>query len=90
MEALVWKPSVFEALPEAEPEERNYDVIDYARLGSLVGRYVELITYGDKKIGGYIVGFDDIGVTIRMERLGGNVTFVVAKTRVRQVQLPRQ
>jgi hypothetical protein len=90
MEALVWKPSVFEALPEAEPEDKTYDVIDYARLGSLVGRYVDLITYGDKKISGFIVGYDDNGVTIRMERLGGTVTFVVAKTRVRQVQLPRQ
>jgi hypothetical protein len=90
MEALVWKPSVFEALPDAEPEDKTYDVVDYTRLGSLVGRYVELVTYGDKKIGGYIVGYDDSGVTIRIERLGGNVTFVVAKARVRQVQLPRQ
>jgi hypothetical protein len=89
VQALVWKPSVFETLPEAEPEEHNYEVIEYARLESMVGRYVQVVTEGGRKIGGYVVGVDDVGVKLRVDRPGGNVTFVVTKARVHQVRLPR-
>jgi len=84
---MVWKPSVFEALPEAEPEHKNYDIIDYANVNSLVGRYVQVITEGGKKIGGYVLGVDDTGLKLQVNREGGNITFVVAKTRVQQIRL---
>jgi len=85
--SMVWKPSVFEALPEAEPEHKNYDIIDYANVNSLVGRYVQVITEGGKKIGGYVLGVDDTGLKLQVNREGGNITFVVAKTRVQQIRL---
>lgn len=86
--SMVWKPSVFETLPESETEGRNYDLVDYARLGSLVGRYVQVITEGGKKIGGLVLGVDDTGVKLQVNREGGNITFVVARTRVQEVRLP--
>jgi len=86
--ASIWKPSVLETLPDVENPERNYDVVDYARLGSLLGRYVQVVTEGGKKIGGRVLGVDDTGVRLQVNREGGTVTFVVVKTRVQEIRLP--
>jgi hypothetical protein len=86
--AMVWKPAVFEPLPESGPEQKNYDVIDIGRLGAFVGRYVQVITEGGKKIGGLVLGVDDAGVKLQVNRNGGNITFVVTKTRVQEIRLP--
>jgi len=85
--ASIWKPSVLETLPEEAPE-RNYDIVEWARVGSLVGRYVQVITEGGKKIGGLVLGVDDTGVKLQVNREGGNITFVVSKTRVQEIRLP--
>jgi len=86
--AMVWKPAVFEALPESAPEQKNYDVVEFARLGGFIGRYVQVITEGGKKIGGLVLGVDDAGVRLQVNRDGGNITFVVTKTRVQEIRLP--
>ena len=86
--ASIWKPSVLETLPDVENPERNYDVVDYARLGSLLGRYVQVVTEGGKKIGGRVLGVDDAGVRLQVNREGGTVSFVVVKTRVQEIRLP--
>jgi len=86
--AMVWKPAVFEPLPESGPEQKNYDVIDIGRLGAFVGRYVQVITEGGKKIGGLVLGVDDAGVKLQVNRDGGNITFVVTKARVQEIRLP--
>jgi len=86
--AMVWKPSVFEALPENAPEQKNYDVVEFARLGGFIGRYVQVITEGGKKIGGLVLGVDDAGIRLQVNRDGGNITFVVTKTRVQEIRLP--
>jgi len=86
--AMVWKPSVFEPLPETEPQQKNYDVVEFGRLGSMIGRYVQVFTEGGKKIGGYVLGVDDSGVRLQVNREGGNITFVIAKTRVQEIRLP--
>ena len=86
--AMVWKPSVFEPLPENEPQQKNYDVVEFGRLGAFVGRYVQVITEGGKKIGGFVLGVDDAGVKLQVNREGGNITFVVARTRVQEIRLP--
>ena len=85
--ASIWKPSVLETLPEEAPE-RNYDIVEWARVGSLVGRYVQVITEGGKKIAGLVLGVDDAGVKLQVNREGGNITFVVSKTRVQEIRLP--
>jgi hypothetical protein len=85
--ASIWKPSVLETLPE-ETSGRNYDIVEYARVGALVGRYVQVITEGGKKIGGLVLGADDTGVKLQVNREGGNITFVVNKTRVQEIRLP--
>jgi len=66
--AMVWKPSVFEPLPESEPQEKNYDVVEFGRLGAFVGRYVQVITEGGKKIGGRVLGVDDTGIKMQVNR----------------------
>jgi hypothetical protein len=88
LESLVWKPSVFMPLPETEPEERNYDVIDYGRLNTAIGRYVQVITEGGRKIGGLVLSVDENGLKLQVNREGGNITFVVAKARVQEVRIP--
>ena len=79
---------MLETLPDVENPERNYDVVDYARLGSLLGRYVQVVTEGGKKIGGRVLGVDETGVRLQVNREGGTVTFVVVKTRVQEIRLP--
>jgi hypothetical protein len=88
LEASLWKPSVYETLPYAD-EEKNYDIIDFVRLPSMVGHYVQVITEGGKKIGGFVLGVDEVGVTLQVNREGGNITFVVPRTRLQEVRLPR-
>lgn len=86
--ALVWK-STIERLRADPPEQQTYDVIDYARLKDEQGRRVRLVTDGGKKIEGYVLGVDDAGVALRINRgdVGGDVQFVIPKARIRQIQL---
>ena len=84
--ALVWKPTI-ERLPEAAPEQHDYSVIDYASLKNAQGRRVRLITDGGKQVEGAVLGVDDSGVYLRINREGGDAQFVVPKARIRQVQL---
>jgi hypothetical protein len=86
--ALVWKPTI-ERLPEAAPEQHDYSVIDYASLKGLQGRRVRLITEGGKKVEGELLAADDSGVELRVNRPGGDAQFVVPRSRIRQIQLPR-
>jgi len=83
--ALVWKPTIERlAIP---PEYRDYDVIDYARLRDEQGRRVRLITQGGKKVEGYVIAADDVGVEVRINGVGGDAQFVVPKARIREIQL---
>jgi hypothetical protein len=84
--ALVWKPTI-ERLATPAPEYRDYDIIEYARLRDEQGRRVRLITEGGKKVEGYVIAADDLGVEIRVNGGGGGAQFVVPKTRIREVQL---
>ncbi len=84
--ALVWKPTI-ERLATPAPEYRDYDIIEYARLRDEQGRRVRLITEGGKKVEGYVVAADDLGVEIRVNGGGGGAQFVVPKTRIHEVQL---
>jgi hypothetical protein len=86
--ALVWKPTI-ERLGAAPPEQRNYDVIDYARLKDEQGRRVRLITDGGKKLEGFVVSVDDSGVSLRVSggTVGGDLQYVIPKARIQQFQL---
>ena len=88
--ALVWKPTI-ERLPAAAPEQRDYDVIDFAALNAQRGRYVRLITEGGKKVEGYVVSADDSDVQLRVHPSGGNAAqFSVPRTRIQEIQLVRR
>lgn len=84
--ALVWKNTI-EDLPEATPEERDYNVIEYAQLAGVHGRRVRLLSDGGKLVEGYVVGADAGGVQLRVIRNGGAAQFEVPKSRIRQIQL---
>ena len=62
-------------------------MIDYASLKNAQGRRVRLITDGGKKVEGDVLGVDDSGVHLRINRAGGDAQFVVPQVRIRQVQL---
>jgi hypothetical protein len=83
--ALVWKPTI-ERLA-TPPVYHDYDVIEFARLREQQGRRVRLITQGGKKVEGYVIAADDLGVELRINGVGGDAQFVVPKTRIQEVQL---
>ena len=84
--ALVWKP-VIEALPPSPPEQRDYDVIEYAGLKNIPGRRVRLITDGGKKVEGYVISADEGSVILRVRHPDGDAEFEVPKKRIQQVQM---
>ena len=49
---------------------------------------MQVVTEGGKKIGGRVLGVDDTGVRLQVNREGGTVSFVVVKTRVQEIRLP--
>lgn len=84
--ALVWKPVVDE-LPETTPVPPDHTVIDFAHLAHEQGRRVRLITNGNNKIVGYVVGVDATDVQLRIDRGGGDAQFSIPRSRVEQIQL---
>lgn len=84
--ALVWKP-VIDELPESAPPARDYTVIDIGRLAREEGRRVRLITNGNVKVEGYVIGIDESGVQLRVDRGGGAAQFTIPRSRIEQVQL---
>ncbi len=86
--ALVWKPTV-ERLPPPPPAKLDYEVIDYTNLQNAQGRHVRLITEGNKRIEGYVIGADAGAVRLRVGRSDGDAQFEVPRKRILQVQLLR-
>jgi hypothetical protein len=86
--ALIWKPTL-ERLEAPVPEPLHYQVIEYARLKDEQGRRVRLVTAGGKRVEGYVLAVDDAGVALRINGgdVGGDVQFVIPKTRIQQIQL---
>ena len=84
--ALVWKP-VIDELPETSAPPPTYRVIDIGRLAHEQGRRVRLITNGNIKVDGYVVGVDETGVQLRVDRGGGEAQFTIPRSRIEQVQL---
>ena len=84
--ALAWKPGIERLQPKA-PGKREYEVIDYANLGGVIGQRVRLITEGDKRIEGYLVGADAGAVRLRIGRADGDAQFEVPRKRIQQIQL---
>jgi hypothetical protein len=87
--ALAWKPGI-ERLPAKTPGKREYEVIDYANLGGVIGQRVRLITDGEKRIEGYLIGADSSAVRLRVGRADGDAQFEVPKKRIQQIQLVRR
>ncbi len=87
--ALAWKPGI-ERLPPKAPGRREYEVIEYANLGGVVGQRVRVITEGEKRIEGYLIGADSSAVHLRVGRADGDAQLEVPKKRIQQVQLVRR
>jgi hypothetical protein len=88
--ALAWKPGI-ERLPATTKSVRHdYEVIEYANLGGVVGQRVRLITDGEKRIEGYLISADSGAVRLRIGRADGDAQFEVPKKRIQQIQLIRR
>ncbi len=86
--ALAWKPGIERLQPKQT--RREYEVIDYANLGGVIGQRVRLITDGEKRIEGYLLSADSGAVRLRVGRADGDAQFEVPKKRIQQIQLVRR
>jgi hypothetical protein len=88
--ALAWKPGI-ERLPTSTKSGRtDYEVIEYANLGGVLGQRVRLLTDGEKRIEGYLISVDSSAVRLRVGRADGDAQFEVPKKRIQQIQLVRR
>ena len=87
--ALAWKPGI-ERLPPKSAGRREYEVIEYANLGGVIGQRVRVITDGEKRIEGYLISADSSAVHLRVGRADGDAQFEVPKKRIQQIQLVRR
>jgi hypothetical protein len=87
--ALVWKPTVDRLAQKAAPV-RDYDVVEVAALGGLVGRNVRLVTTTQKRVEGRVLGIDATAVALRIQNAGGTAELQVPRSVIVEVQLPRR
>ena len=87
--ALVWKPTVDRLAQKAAPA-RDYDVVEVAALGGLVGRNVRLVTTTQKRVEGRVIGIDATAVALRIQNSGGTAELQVPRSVIVEVQLPRR
>lgn len=85
--ALAWKPGI-ERLPvSTKPARTDYQLIEYANLNSVIGQRVRVITDGEKRIEGYLLGADEGALRLRVGRADGDAQFEVPRKRIQQIQL---
>lgn len=87
--ALVWQGPRIDRLPEAqlEPRPRGFTVVAFTGLGAQVGSRVSLITSGGKEIEGKVVAVSGEGVTVQMNREGGQARLFVERRRILEIRL---
>lgn len=87
--ALVWQGPRIDRLPEASaaPRTRGFSVVAFAGLGAQVGSRVSLITSGGKEIEGKIIAVSGEGVTVQMNRDGGQARLFVERQRILEIRL---
>lgn len=85
--ALAWKPGIERLAVSTKPTRTDYQLIEYANLGSVIGQRVRVITDGEKRIEGYLVGADEGALRLRVSRADGDAQFEVPKKRIQQIQL---
>lgn len=87
--ALVWQGPRIDKLPEAQlaPRPRGFTVLAFASLGTQVGSRVSLITSGGKEIEGKVITVSGEGVTVQMNRDGGQARLFVERQRILEIRL---
>ena len=87
--ALVYQGPRIDRLPEAslQPRPRPFSVVAFDNLGSQVGSRVALITSGGKEIEGKVTAVGNDGVTIQMNREGGQARLFVERRRILEIRL---
>lgn len=87
--ALVWQGPRIDRLPEtpAEPRSRGFTVVAFTGLGAQVGSRVSLITSGGKEIEGKVIAVSGEGVTVQMNREGGQARLFVERQRILEIRL---
>ncbi|TDR47530.1 hypothetical protein DFR29_102190 [Tahibacter aquaticus] len=87
--ALVYQGPRIDRLPEAslQPRPRPFSVVAFDSLAGQLGSRVTLITSGGKEIEGKIVAVSKDGVTIQMNREGGQARLVVERRRILEIRV---
>lgn len=88
--ALVWKPGQIERLPPAKARERDYDVVSVDSLNGLLGKRVQLLTTGGKRVDGEVQSVD-AGKLVLLVQVGrGSAELNVPLGNIREARLMRQ
>ena len=87
--ALVWEPGVIERLPAQQPKDRDYEVIPANSLGQRIGRRVQLVTIGGKRVDGEVQALDS-GTLVLLVPVGrGKAKLNVPLSNIREARLYR-
>lgn len=87
--ALVWEPGVIERLPAQQPKDRDYDVIPANSLGQRIGRRVQLVTIGGKRVDGEVQAVDSGNLVLLVQVGRGKAKLNVPLSNIREARLFR-
>lgn len=87
--ALVWEPGVIERLPAQQAKSRNYDVVPANSLGHQLGRRVQLVTAGGKRVDGEVHGVESGNLVLLVQVGRGKAKLNVPMANIREARLLR-
>jgi small nuclear ribonucleoprotein (snRNP)-like protein len=87
--ALVWKPGQIERLPPAKAKPREYEVIAISSLPNQVGKRVQLLTSGGKRVDGDVKSVDSANLVLLVQVGRGSAELNVPLANIREARLFR-
>lgn len=87
--ALVWKPGQIERLPPAKARAPEYDVVPVSSLGSRVGKRVQLLTSGGKRVDGDVQSVEAGNLVLLVQVGRGSAELNVPLENIREARLMR-
>jgi hypothetical protein len=87
--ALVWKPGQIERLPPTEAKAPDYDVVATSSLGNYVGKRVQLITTGGKRVDGDVHMVNAANLVLLVQVGRGSAELNVPLGNIREARLIR-
>lgn len=85
--ALVWEPGVIERLPAKQAKTREYEIVAASGLGQHVGRRVQLVTMGGKRVDGEVQALDAGNLVLVIQVGRGKAKLNVPLSNIREARL---